>query len=230
MASSGQIFVKDLGSTNGTHLNGTLLSESRELSENDLIQVGDNTEFVFERMRESEAHAQAEIYDKATRDSLTRTYNRRFFEETLERDTVARNAKGSGLGLIIFDVDHFKKVNDSLGHPAGDAVLREIGRRMPSVIRGEDIFARIGGEEFALILRTSDSKSVAMSAERLRVLAHSQAVAFEGKNIPFSISVGSCFVSGPTPVSAEQLYKIADEALYEAKHGGRNRCVNKLIG
>ncbi len=229
VSSAGKIYVKDLGSTNGTHLNGVKLTEALELTETDLIQVGDNTEFVFERMRETEANAQVEIYDKATRDSLTRTYNRRFFEDTLGRDLQARNAAGSGLGLIIFDIDHFKKVNDTYGHPAGDAVLREVGARMPTGIRGEDIFARVGGEEFALILRTNDPKSVWTSAERLRVLAQSQAVEHDGKKIAFTISVGSCFVSGPGNITPEKVYKLTDEALYEAKHGGRNRCVNKTI-
>lgn len=229
VATSGKIYVKDLGSTNGTHHNGVKITEPKELNEADLIQVGDNTEFVFERMRESEANVQVELYDKATRDSLTRTYNRRFFEDTLGRDMQARAQAKSGLGLIIFDIDHFKKVNDIYGHPAGDAVLRELGRRMPTGIRGEDIFARVGGEEFALILRTNDDKSVWMSAERLRVLAASAPIEHEGIKIPITISVGSCFVSGNSTISAEKLYKIADEALYEAKHGGRNRCVNKTV-
>ncbi|MEO5668298.1 MAG: GGDEF domain-containing protein [Bdellovibrionota bacterium] len=227
--SGSKIFVKDLGSTNGTHVNEVRLTQPRELVESDVIRIGDNSEFSFEHMRTSEAEAQVEIYDKATRDSLTRTYNRRFFEDTFGRDIQARNASGSGLGLILFDIDHFKKVNDTHGHPAGDAVLREIGKRMPSVIRGEDIFARVGGEEFALILRTNDDKSVWMSAERLRVLVASQAVEHDGKKIPITISVGSCFVSGPTPAVADKIYKITDEALYEAKHGGRNRCVNKTF-
>jgi len=229
VASSGKIYVKDLGSTNGTHVNTVKLNEASQLAENDVIRIGDNTEFVFEYMRESEANAQVEIYDKATRDSLTRTYNRPFFEDTLERDMQARNAAGSGLGLILFDIDHFKKVNDTHGHPAGDAVLRDLGKRMPAVIRGEDIFARVGGEEFALILRTNDAKSVWMSAERLRVQAAGQAVEHNGIKIPITISVGSCYVSGPGEISAEKIYKCADEALYEAKHGGRNRCVNKTL-
>jgi len=229
VATSGKIYVKDLGSTNGTHHNGIKITAPKELQEADLIQVGDNTEFVFERMRESDAKVQVDLYDKATRDSLTRTYNRRFFEDTLRRDMEARSQSKSGLGLILFDIDHFKKVNDTYGHPAGDAVLRELGRRMPTGIRGEDIFARVGGEEFALILRTNDDKSVWMSAERLRVLASSGPIEHEALKIPITISVGSCFVTGSSAITWEKLYKIADEALYEAKHGGRNRCVNKTI-
>jgi diguanylate cyclase (GGDEF)-like protein len=229
MVMGAELYLKDLGSTNGTHVNGQKIAAPAKLKENDVIQVGDNTEFAFLYMREQEANAQVEIYDKATRDSLTRTYNRRFFEDTLKRDMDARNASGGSVALIVFDIDHFKKVNDTYGHPAGDAVLREIGRKMPSVIRGEDIFARVGGEEFALIMRTNDPKSVWTSAERLRVLAQSLVIVNEGKTIPVTISVGSCFVSGPAPVTSEKIYKIADEALYEAKHGGRNRCVNKTL-
>jgi len=228
VASSGQIFVRDLGSTNGTCVNTVKVAAPQELKENDIILVGDNTEFVFERMREAEARAQVEIYYKATRDALTGTYNRRFFEDTIKRDIQTRNGDSSGMGLIIFDVDHFKKVNDTHGHQAGDEVLREIGKRVPGMIRGEDIFARIGGEEFALILRTSDPQTVVMMAERLRALMHDKAVKADGKELPITISVGSCYYKGPIAITFERLYKLTDEALYEAKHAGRNRCVDKI--
>lgn len=227
VATSGQIFVRDLGSTNGTCVNGNKIKTPVELMENDLILVGDNTEFIFERIREDQARAQVEIFYKATRDSLTGIYNRRFFEDTLKRDIETRNNDGSGLGLIIFDVDHFKKVNDGYGHPAGDAVLKEIGRRIPSVIRGEDIFSRIGGEEFALVLKTSDPQTVQMMAERLRSLIQSKPISAEGKELPITISVGSCFHKGADPMSFERFYKLTDEALYEAKNSGRNRCIHK---
>jgi two-component system, cell cycle response regulator len=227
LASNGKVFVKDLGSTNGTLLNGKRIPAPQELNESDIVQIGDNTEFLFEHMREEEAQAQVEIYDKATRDTLTRTYNRRFFEDTINREIEQRNKDHSGIALVIFDIDHFKPVNDTHGHQAGDAVLREMGARIPGAIRGEDIFARIGGEEFAIILRTDDASIVPLMAERIRVLVESKRFAAEGKELPISISVGTCYYKGPNPVSFDRLYKIADEALYESKHNGRNRCTHK---
>jgi diguanylate cyclase (GGDEF)-like protein len=227
IATSGQIFLRDLGSTNGTCINGNKISAPQELKENDVILVGDNTEFVFERMREAEARAQVEIYHKATRDALTGLYNRRFFEDTIKREIQSRNANGSGIGLVIFDVDHFKKVNDTYGHQAGDAVLREIGKRVISTIRGEDILARVGGEEFALILHTHNAETVTMMTERLRLLIQDKVFETGDEKLPITISLGSCFYKGPIALTFDRLYKIADEALYEAKRSGRNRCISK---
>lgn len=228
LATNGDIYLKDLKSTNGTAINGVRITEPTELKIDDLIQVGDNTEFVFESMRLSEAQAQVEIYDKATRDSLTGIYNRQFFEDTIQRIISQRNEDHSGLGLVIFDIDHFKKVNDTYGHPAGDAVIKEVGRRIPKVVRGDDIFSRIGGEEFALILRTSDPSLVAKMAERVRKSVESQFFEIEDRALEITVSVGSCFVIGETAVAFNTLYECADKALYEAKENGRNQCINKV--
>lgn len=229
LASNGNVYLKDLKSTNGTAVNGTRINEPKELQADDLIQVGDNTEFVFEYMRLSEANAQVEIYEKATRDSLTGIYNRQFFEDTIARIITQRNEDHSGMGLIIFDIDHFKKVNDTYGHPAGDAVIKEVGRRIPKVVRGDDIFSRIGGEEFALILRTSDPDLVEKMTERVRKSVESQFFEIDERALEITVSVGSCFVIGETGVSFQTLYDAADKALYEAKENGRNRSVNKVI-
>jgi diguanylate cyclase (GGDEF)-like protein len=229
LASNGDIYLKDLKSTNGTSVNGVRITDPRALTIDDLIQVGDNTEFVFESMRHSEAVAQVEIYEKATRDSLTGIYNRQFFEETIARIISQRNEDHSGLGLIIFDIDHFKKVNDTYGHPAGDAVIKEVGHRIPKVVRGDDIFSRIGGEEFALILRSPDEALVAKMAERVRKAVEANPFQTDKGPLDITVSVGSCFIMGKQGVSFTTLYETADKALYEAKGNGRNQSCNKKL-
>ena len=229
LATNGTVYVKDLGSTNGTAVNGVRITAPKQLEENDLIQVGDNTEFVYEQMRKTEAIAQVDIYEKATRDALTGTYNRSFFEENIANVIKKRNAEQSGMGLIIFDIDHFKKVNDTYGHPAGDAVIKEVGRRIPSAIRGDDIFSRIGGEEFAILLRTNDEVLVATMTERIRAIIEKTPFKTDKGDLPIRVSVGSAFIVGPTKIDYKTLYEAADKALYEAKEGGRNQCKNKIL-
>ncbi len=229
LASSGDVFVKDLGSTNGTAVNGVRITAPKLLEVNDLIQVGDNTEFVYEQMRKSEAEAQVEIYEKATRDALTGIYNRQFFEDNIIAIIKRRNAEQSGMGLIIFDIDHFKKVNDTYGHPVGDAVIKEVGRRIPTMIRGDDIFARIGGEEFAIMLRTNDEALVAKMTERIRKVIEATPFHTDKGDLPIRISVGSAFVVGPKKIDYPTLYEATDKALYEAKQSGRNQSKNKII-
>lgn len=229
LANNGQLFVKDLGSTNGTSVNGVRITEPRSLEVNDIIQVGDNTEFLFESMRSSEAQAQVEIYEKATRDALTGIYNRRFFEDTIARQIKNRNAAKSGMGLIIFDIDHFKKVNDTYGHPAGDAIIQQVGKRIPAVIRGDDIFARIGGEEFALLLLTNEQNLVIKMAERVRQIIEAKAMKTDKGDLSITISVGSSFMVGDGELEYKAFYEDADKALYEAKQGGRNKCVNHVF-
>jgi len=180
-------------------------------------------------MRKSDATAPVEIYEKATRDSLTGTYNRHFFEETMASVIKKRNAEQSGMGLIIFDIDHFKAVNDTHGHPAGDAVIKEVGRRIPTVIRGDDIFARIGGEEFAILLRSNDDALIAKMTERIRKIIEAAPFKTDKGDLPIHVSVGSAFIVGETKIDYATLYETADKALYAAKQGGRNRCVNSII-
>ncbi|WHH60078.1 GGDEF domain-containing protein [Petroclostridium sp. X23] len=151
-------------------------------------------------------------------DELTKIYNKRFFNDYMlkEIDTIEKH--NYKLCLIIFDIDHFKKINDTFGHGIGDDVLREIAEIINQNIRKSDIFARIGGEEFALILPETDIKNAAQLAERLRKAVdrnHFKKV----KHITISLGVGS-FSTGD---SFKSLFEKADSALYAAKNNGRNR-------
>ena len=161
-------------------------------------------------------------YDLAMTDGLTGALNRRAFLSIARRD-LARSARhGSALSVIAFDVDHFKAVNDTHGHAAGDAVLRDLSATLLGIVREEDAFGRMGGEEFALALPETDRAAASGLAERLRRAA--VAMSFDGADGPFGITI-SLGVAGarPGPNGIEDALARADAALYDAKNGGRNR-------
>jgi two-component system, cell cycle response regulator len=159
----------------------------------------------------------------AVTDGLTRLYNRRFFEAmlTIEVEQAARS--GQDLGLLVIDIDHFKRINDAYGHQAGDRVLREIARRLSEAARSADVVARYGGEEFVVLLRDTSIHALPETAERLRGAISDEPVALaDGTMVALSASIGGA----TRPVhahSAEELVRAADQALYAAKRLGRNR-------
>jgi diguanylate cyclase (GGDEF)-like protein len=161
----------------------------------------------------------------AVRDGLTGLYNRRAFSELLGAAIANEDRRPSGsLGLVILDLDHFKKLNDTYGHPAGDAALRSLARLLDQHLRKGDQAARYGGEEFVVILPGSDAERSFGAAERLRAALEKHRFVFEGARIPLSASLGVAVwpADGRDP---EPLLAAADRALYAAKQGGRNRVV-----
>jgi diguanylate cyclase (GGDEF)-like protein len=227
----GSAWIKDLGSTNGTKVNGNLIKAPTVLNDGERIQLGDATILRFSKIPEDDARVQMDVYHRATRDALTGAYNRHQFQDFLDRELayVRRGASPQGLGVISFDVDHFKKINDSFGHLAGDEILRDIGKRVATVIRTEDIFARVGGEEFIVLSRADSIEGVRILAERLREVMEKTPGEFEGRGILFTVSVGYTFLPRKAPNPADQILAIADECLYDAKHGGRNRSIGKEL-
>lgn len=167
--------------------------------------------------------AREALREQATHDDLTGLWNRRELLAMIQRELARTHREKSAMALIMTDLDHFKQVNDTYGHRAGDAVLREAARRMASLVRVYDMVGRYGGEEFLIALpgcRAADARS---QAERLRA-----AVAAEPFNTPagviaVTLSLGVAAVDGGTEVGAEALIHAADAALYRAKRGGRNR-------
>ncbi len=219
-----RVYLKDLGSTNGTKINKVQIKEATELADDDHVQLGDNSILRFSLVYEKEAETQMDVYQRATRDGLTGAYNRRQFEDMLNRELAFQKRNNLGLGLIIFDVDHFKSVNDNFGHLAGDEVLRDIGKRVANLIRKEDLFARIGGEEFALITRSKSEDDLLKFAERLRKSMENDPSHFEQTVISFTISLGCCFLGESSNIqNIDTFIQLADEALYRAKESGRNR-------
>jgi diguanylate cyclase (GGDEF)-like protein len=158
----------------------------------------------------------------ATTDSLTGLANRRYLFERLEQEVYRAQRYGTVLSLILFDIDHFKRINDSWGHAAGDHVLREIGRETHQLLRKADLAGRYGGEEFVVLLPETDLAEAMSLAHRLNRQISQKVIQFEqGSPVLVTVSVG---VAALAPAeSGEKLFQRADQALYRAKEGGRNR-------
>lgn len=227
----GTVGLTDLSSTNGTFVNGERLepNRSRELDDGDRIRVGSQSVLKFIRPAPCEERYQRELYDCAVRDGLTGLYNRAFFMDQV--GTLSRRAARQGLGLavLLLDLDHFKRVNDTFGHAAGDAVLREVANVLRQHARAEDLAARIGGEEFVLAIPTLSLGRAAERAEHIRkCLADRRLRLAKRPAIRVTASVGVSFAAPDRPLTATALVSVADLRLYEAKEAGRNRvaCVS----
>jgi diguanylate cyclase (GGDEF)-like protein len=159
---------------------------------------------------------------QATRDTLTGLWNRRMILDILGRECARAAREGTPLGVIVADLDHFKQVNDTLGHHSGDAVLIEASRRMSSVLRPYDAIGRYGGEEFLIVLPDCDQAGTETAAQRMRHELQKGEIATPAGAMPITISLGAAIGEGPI-INADELVKIADAALYRAKRSGRNR-------
>ncbi len=158
------------------------------------------------------------------RDGLTGLYNHRYFHETLNNELLRSKRNNSSLSLIIFDIDHFKSVNDTHGHPAGDMVLINLARAVNSAARPSDTIARYGGEEFAVILPETSIEGAKIFAARLRRCIEGIATVINGQSIYITISAGISSTTVEIPaITKSQLIEAADRALYHAKNNGRNQ-------
>jgi len=163
------------------------------------------------------------LRELATHDPLTGLCNRSAIAEKLDNELMRVRREDSSLGVVMFDLDHFKSINDTYGHPAGDAVLRETARTVRSVIRSYDSAARYGGEEFLVILPGCDKVTAVSHAERLRKAISRTIVMTEEQEIQFTASFGVAIAGRDWEADFSGLVKAADEALYRAKRAGRNR-------
>jgi two-component system, cell cycle response regulator len=217
-----RIYLEDLGSTNGTFCNG-LKVDRRELADGDKILVGSTTILKFTYHDNLDEIFQKQMYESALRDGLTKAFNKKYFTDRLESEFTFAIRHQSPLVLVMFDIDHFKKVNDTHGHQAGDLVLSEISTLLTAALRAEDVFARYGGEEFAVICRGTDLTQASIVGDRMRRAVETHRFTFEGTPIPVTISVGIAGLPDDTVKDATDLVARADKALYQSKHGGRNR-------
>lgn len=215
------IRIRDLGSTNGTYVNDEQIEE-RTLTDGDLIKIG-RTIFKFLSGGNIERAYHEEIYRLTTVDGLTQIFNKRYFMESLEREIARSNRYRREMTLVMFDIDHFKQINDTYGHLAGDQVLKSLASTIKGKIRREDLFARYGGEEFAIVLPEIDGYNAQQFAEKIRRIVEITDFFFEGTKIPVTISMGVAVLDAETS-DAGALIKKSDERLYEAKKAGRN-CV-----
>jgi len=221
-----EVLIEDLGSANGTLVNGEVVSR-RVLQDGDKIRLGSTTILKFTYHDKLEESFQQQMYDAALRDGLTKAFNKKYFLDRLETEYAYARRHKSMVSLVMFDVDFFKKVNDTYGHLAGDYVLQKLAKLAQSCIRTEDVFARYGGEEFAIICRGIPLINAGIMGERIRTMVEQSAFEFEGQRLPVTVSVGVAALPESNAESAQALIHSADTALYEAKRSGRNRVILK---
>jgi len=214
--------IEDLGSTNGTFVNDERVTR-RQLRSGDQIKLGRSI-LKYMAGDNIEANYHEEIYRLMTMDALTQTHNRRYFNEALEREHNRSLRYRRALSLILFDIDHFKKINDTYGHVAGDGVLRQLSLTVKPRLRQQDVLARIGGEEFAVLLPEIDLAGARVAAEKVRALIEAARFLVDNKEFGCTISAGVIAFDARI-TSAQMLYELADKNLYAAKNGGRNRVV-----
>jgi two-component system, cell cycle response regulator len=218
----GAWWVEDLSSTNGTFVNESRVKTQR-LSDSDQVRFGDAIYKFLSGSNIESAYHEA-IHNMAIQDGMTGIHNKRYFLEFLERE-IARCARyRRPLSLLMFDIDHFKQINDKHGHLTGDYVLRELSRRLLGRVRREELLARYGGEEFAAVLPETDITGARTFGEQVRRLVGDQPFEYEGDTFPVTVSVGVACVEGED-VDVTQFIKIADDNLYKAKREGRDRVV-----
>lgn len=219
----GRHTLEDLGSTNGVFVNGRRVQRI-DLADGDRIQLGPSLVLRFSLVAADEEAVALQLYEGSTKDPLTRLYNRRYATERLATEIAYAHRHGAPLGLVLLDIDHFKRVNDTLGHSAGDGVLRVVAAQVQKMIRREDVFARFGGEEFVVIVRGIELKNVRILAERIRACIERLSIPWEARALSVTVSIGVAALSECEPAAGmEALVTLADERLYEAKEGGRNR-------
>ena len=214
-------WLEDLGSTNRTMLNGDTVDRT-SLADGDQVRVGSTIlKFIGAGNIESDYHL--ELHENAVRDVLTGLYNRRQLIGVLEHEIRKRRGRnGQPLALALLDIDHFKQVNDELGHLGGDSALKQLTAILNDHVKSCEVLARIGGEEFALVMPESTIDEARAQLEQIRAAVADYSFEIEGQPRKISISIGfACW--SPEIINTSDFLRQADEHLYQAKQNGRNR-------
>ncbi len=220
--------IVDLGSRNGTWVNGSPVSR-QPLKEGDLLQIGASHILRFVYQDQLDAAAHRTLVDNAIRDSLTGAYNRGYFLDQLRKDVSSAVRHKHHLSLAMMDLDLFKQINDKYGHAMGDLALRHFSRSVGALIRREDTFGRIGGEEFALILRQCPDVEAKRVTERIRRSVERFDLMHGDQKVVITVSIGVTSLGIDAQTGDIQLLEYADKALYEAKNQGRNRVIFQAL-
>jgi diguanylate cyclase (GGDEF)-like protein len=164
-----------------------------------------------------------QLREMAFRDGLTGLYNHRYFQDLMDNELSRSRRYKKPISLIMFDLDHFKKINDEYGHPVGDIVLEKVSRTIENTIRASDLAIRYGGEEFAIVLPETDLRGAAILAERLRKAVEQMEIDINGCRIDVTVSVGvTCYYPSTDKIEKSKIITEADNALYNSKNKGRN--------
>lgn len=219
---NGRFVLEDLQSANGTFVQGERITR-RLLQDGDLVQVGPTAVFRYSIADEDQEALLRQLYAASVTDALTGAHKREHFDAQLVNELSYARRHQRDCSIVLFDLDHFKKLNDTYGHPAGDEVLIMVARTVSSELRSEDLLARYGGEEFAIILRAIDVQGAAQLAERLRSQVEALVIEHEGHQLRVTLSAGCASVREIGTPKADELIAAADRRLYIAKRSGRNR-------
>jgi len=213
--------LKDLDSTNGTFVNGSKITEIN-IEDGDKIMFGVSSVFKFAIQDSLEAEFQMKLYESSINDHLTGAFNKKYFLDTLSKEFSYSLRHQSSLGLLMLDIDFFKKINDTYGHIVGDIVLKEVVKRIENNLRNEDILCRYGGDEFAVIFRDFKSGFVKITAERIRLFFDGKSINCKDHKVNISVSIGTATIDNENVSTPEDMIEIADANLYQAKHSGGN--------
>lgn len=217
-----EVTLTDLQSANGTYLNNNKVESPAVLKRGDMIKIG-AVAMKYLPKGDPERLTYDKLLEEAHTDGLTKCYNKAYFNNSLELEVKKSKVTGKPLTLIVFDLDHFKKLNDGFGHDAGDYVLKEMSHIIRTHgIRQGDILARYGGEEFCILLPNTNLKQGFEIAERLRSMIQKHEFIYDGKRLPVTASIGTADYRQGVNTGTD-LFKRADSAVYKSKEGGRNQ-------
>lgn len=223
----GDVWLTDLGSTNGTYVNGRRLAGHlpTRIVDGDRIQLGSAVVVKFVRLNPTEEQFQHEMFERTVRDALTSLYNRSFFLNQVGPLAELGSMRGLGMAILMLDIDHFKRVNDTFGHDTGDAVLREVANVLRESTRSEDLVARYGGEEFVLALPVAAPDQATDRAEQIRSNLSSAEITVSATSLKVTASLGLAYAPPGRMRSPSALITAADHCLFQAKRAGRDRLV-----
>ena len=215
-----EVVLQDLGSTNGTYINDRVIQGENTLSSGDRFQVG-AVHFKFLHEKDVENAYHLAIYNLVMRDGLTEIFNKRKFQEEIDREVIRAGRYARPLSLILFDIDRFKGVNDNYGHLCGDYILKRVTEKVSDLLRSEQVFARVGGEEFVALLPETTGENGFQLAEKLREVVAEKPFQYAGLEVAVTSSFGVSEL-GEVFETPQALYEAADRALYHSKQNGRN--------
>lgn len=219
--SGSSVSIEDLGSTNGTYVNGELIRERSLLKSGDRFQVA-AVHFKFLHEQDVEHAYYEAISELVTKDGLTEVFNKRKFDEEAEREVARAVRYKRPLSLVLVDLDNFKEVNDSYGHLCGDFVLKQVTGILSQLLRPEQLIARIGGDEFAILCPETELDGAVTLAQKLRDRVASLDYSYCDFRVAVTCSFGVARLA-PDMAGPREVYDAADRALYDSKRAGRNR-------
>jgi len=222
-------YLEDLDSRNGTYVNGTKIQGTHKLEDGDKIQIGRTTVVRFAYHDDLDESFHENLMSSALRDPLTKLFNKRYFLDRLDSELKFAKRHDTALSLLLVDLDHFKAVNDTHGHLAGDAILVNLAQVLQRAVRNEDVVARFGGEEIAIILRAIPLEPAFLLADRLRDLVQQTVTEHNGLELRATASIGAAGYPTTKVDTIEALIEAADKALYKAKGHGRNRVARPTL-